>query len=375
MIQQLPPLQYAQRVLMDFQDSRVYRYLRRLLVFSNIWWVLCLGTADGNSRGVRTVLQVYVALHMADVALKVFAQGPIAYLFKSSVTDAYHLMEKRWDLAVVFLTAVVLIVVRSSNRYEPDGSDDPSYYGDIAFAIPCLRLVTCAKANKKILFGLSEVIQHVLYPLATLLLLGIYTFAVTGVLAFSGYFRYMPEEVNSSPETNFDSVTEAISTLFQIMVGENWHEIMFAAMDTPYGYTASIYFLAYVILVSVLFANMFIGILSQAYQDLVEERMKHDANEEKLLQDAQHRKNHSIITQRLKRNIGGGGKTHKDSVEKLKAENLRCVLWWFLIASTRHGRIHNTWEEKRRRHVVFLRHRLKERLTELKPAQVERTSM
>ena len=96
----------------------------------------------------------------------------------------------------------------------------------------------------------------------------------------------MPNDVYSMKEqANFDSLTLSISTLFQvfphlfllrkgiylvfsskIMLGESWDAVMNAAIDAHYGYYASIYFISFVLLVSVLFANLFIGLICDAYQ-------------------------------------------------------------------------------------------------------------
>jgi len=42
----------------------------------------------------------------------------------------------------------------------------------------------------------------------------------------------MPSDLYSLPEANFNSLTESMSTLFQILLGESWNEIMKASMDT-----------------------------------------------------------------------------------------------------------------------------------------------
>jgi len=51
---------------------------------------------------------------------------------------------------------------------------------------------------------------------------------------YSGLFDQMPSDLYSLPEANFNSLTESMSTLFQILLGESWNEIMKASMDTGF---------------------------------------------------------------------------------------------------------------------------------------------
>ena len=260
-----------------FTKTKGYQEAVRATVFVHIWVLMLLGTADGNNAATRYVLHGFVMFNVLETLLLIWAEGPAAFFFREDFAEPYKLVSQRFNALVSATTLFLLVLNYARGIYEAGGSDEPGYDGDFTFSVPCLRLVTIVHSNRDILFGLGEVLRKVLYPLAILLVIDIFLFAVVGVMFFSGYFRFQPEEVNGEPGANFNSIPEAVSTLFQIMLGENWHEIMYAAMDADYGFSAAVYFIAYVVLVSVLFANMFIGILSEAYQTLMKERKKHQA--------------------------------------------------------------------------------------------------
>lgn len=125
----------------------------------------------------------------------------------------------------------------------------PGYVGDIIFVIPTFRLVTILRTNRVVFFGLFTILKGI-FPLLALLLIAIYIWAIVGVFLFCNLFQFMPSDEYDLKLANFNSVTDGMSTLFQVMTGESWDSILGMAMDTEYGYGAALYFIVYVILVS-----------------------------------------------------------------------------------------------------------------------------
>lgn len=146
----------------------------------------------------------------------------------------------------------------------------PEYVGDIIFVIPTFRLVTILRTNRVVFFGLFTILRGI-FPLLALLLIGIYIWAIVGVFLFCNLFEFMPTDEYTLTMANFNSVTDGMSTLFQVMTGESWDTILSMAMDTEYGYGAALYFITYVILVCTLFGPLFIGLIVDAYDVLLEE--------------------------------------------------------------------------------------------------------
>merc|ERR1712233_85893 len=78
----------------------------------------------------------------------------------------------------------------------------------------------------------------------------------------------MGDEIYStSAEANFDSLGGAILTLLQLMVGEGWHEIMYLnIIATRIEY--SLYFIGYIIIVTLIISNIFIGLFLSEIEEL-----------------------------------------------------------------------------------------------------------
>jgi len=60
-----------------------------------------------------------------------------------------------------------------------------------------------------------------------LLAIFIYVFTLLGMTMFAGNFKFDLEgrvdmKNGSSPRSNFDNITDAVITTFQIMVGDSW---------------------------------------------------------------------------------------------------------------------------------------------------------
>ena len=113
-----------------------------------------------------------------------------------------------------------------------------------------MRLITILKTNRVIFFGLFTILRGI-FPLLALLVIAIFTWAIVGVFLFCNLFQFMPDQDYDYKWANFNSVTDGMSTLFQVMTTESWDSILDMAMDTEYGYGAAAYFIIYVILVRV----------------------------------------------------------------------------------------------------------------------------
>ena len=68
---------------------------------------------------------------------------------------------------------------------------------------------------------------------------------------------------------NFDSFESSLTIMFQLLIGEGWHEVMFAAVDSKRGSMPHVmFFILYVVLSGIIATNLFIGIICEAFQRL-----------------------------------------------------------------------------------------------------------
>ena len=105
-----------------------------------------------------------------------------------------------------------------------------------------------------------------------------YVFAVVGVLLYAGRFERLSTTQGRYPEyltenASFDSFESSLTIMFQLLIGEGWHEVMFAAVDSKRGSMPhAMFFIIYVVLSGIIATNLFIGIICEAFRRLQELR-------------------------------------------------------------------------------------------------------
>jgi len=83
-----------------------------------------------------------------------------------------------------------------------------------------------------------------------LLFLFIVVFALLGMQLFGGQFNFD----EGTPPTNFDTFPAAIMTVFQILTGEDWNEVMYDGIKSQGGVQGGMVFSIYFIVLT-LFGN------------------------------------------------------------------------------------------------------------------------
>lgn len=130
------------------------------------------------------------------------------------------------------------------------------------------RLFKLARSNhtlKCLLDSIAQTISALTYFLL-LLMLFIYVFALLGMTMFAAQFKFDREgyydPVNGElPRQNFDNLYWAIITVFQIMVGDQWNEVMYMAIQSDGGSLAVMYFVGLVLFGNFIMLNLFLAIL------------------------------------------------------------------------------------------------------------------
>lgn len=101
----------------------------------------------------------------------------------------------------------------------------------------------------------------------------IYLFAVGSIMLISterflsanarlqiSTFQVLEDYNEQLVQANFNSMLDAIIALVQLFVGEAWHEIAGASIAAR-GLTLVVWFDIYIVLVSLLFSNLLIGVI------------------------------------------------------------------------------------------------------------------
>lgn len=93
----------------------------------------------------------------------------------------------------------------------------------------------------------------------------IYVFALLGMESFAGKFRFdkrglYDAENGEIPRQNFDSLVDSLFTVFQILVGDKWNEVMYKAYLAVSASSVA-YFILLVLLGKIILMNLFLSII------------------------------------------------------------------------------------------------------------------
>ncbi|XP_072181814.1 voltage-dependent L-type calcium channel subunit alpha-1D-like [Diadema setosum] len=132
----------------------------------------------------------------------------------------------------------------------------------------CVRLLRVFKATRywTSLRNLVASLLNSMRSIASLLLLlflFILIFALLGMQVFGGHFNF--ESTELKPRSNFDSFFQSLFTVFQILTGEDWNEVMYDGIQAyggvnSIGILASTYFIILYICGNYILLNVFLAI-------------------------------------------------------------------------------------------------------------------
>ena len=162
----------------------------------------------------------------------------------------------QFDLLIVVTSIVELIF------FNKDGG------GGVFSSIRAFRMFKILRLFKvgdlrilldSITFTLVTISDYVL-----LLLLFIYVFSLLGMSFFAGELKFdefnHPDPNGKTRRINFDHLGWAIITIFQVMLGEGWNDVMYDCMRVV-GYKSCLYYIILVISGNIIMLNLFLAIL------------------------------------------------------------------------------------------------------------------
>jgi hypothetical protein len=125
-------------------------------------------------------------------------------------------------------------------------------------------------------------------PFVICLALLIYIFTLMGMQFFAGALKFNadgePDSNGSSPRYNFDNFYESFLSVFIILTGENWNEMMYNAMRAT-SPIACVYFIIVIVTGSVIMLQLLVAIMLNNFDyshKLAEKRLIIDAIESKI---------------------------------------------------------------------------------------------
>ncbi|KAF8773096.1 Voltage-dependent calcium channel type A like protein [Argiope bruennichi] len=202
------------------------------------------------------------------------APSGLAYLYFESAFN-------RFDCVVI--CGSIFEVIWSSYR-------EGSFGLSVLRALRLLRIFKVTKywaSLRNLVISLLSSMRSIL-SLLFLLFLFILIFALLGMQLFGGAFNFE----NGTPPENFNSFPIALLTVFQILTGEDWNEVMYSGIESQGGIHGgmiySLYFIILVLFGNYTLLNVFLAIavdnLANA-QELTLAQEEADAEKERALQE------------------------------------------------------------------------------------------
>ncbi|GBM07834.1 Voltage-dependent calcium channel type A subunit alpha-1 [Araneus ventricosus] len=188
---------------------------------------------------------VFLGLFISEMLLKVYALGPRIY-FESAFN--------RFDCVVI--CGSIFEVVWSSLK-------EGSFGLSVLRALRLLRIFKVTKywsSLRNLVISLLNSMRSII-SLLFLLFLFILIFALLGMQLFGGAFNFS----EGTPPANFNTFPIALLTVFQILTGEDWNDVMYKGIQSQGGIEEggmvySLYFIVLVLFGNYTLLNVFLAI-------------------------------------------------------------------------------------------------------------------
>jgi Ca2+-binding EF-hand superfamily protein len=260
-------------LLKAFLSSELHELLSSLALLTNSLALCLYGTIPSNYIPILDVVNLlFMCFWFVELGMRVYAFGWRRYYFVNH--DFFREVGNRLDLAIVSVTLLVFLLVlvtRSAAGLKvfKDWNDcvapedcAPNDWTRLILTLNSLRLFGVVKSVREIFYSFYVIIPNYSEMIVVACLL-LYFYAVWGCILFGGWFKYLNNY--DIPQANFNSMQDAVTTLLQLFVGEAWNSVMGAGFNTKGGSSASIYFISYVLLTTLLFTNLLVGVIISGY--------------------------------------------------------------------------------------------------------------
>ncbi|CAE1323312.1 CACNA1D [Acanthosepion pharaonis] len=168
---------------------------------------------------------------------------------------------RKWNRrcrSFVVICSIVEVILIHTNVIKPLGVS----------VLRCARLLRVFKATRywTSLRNLVASLLNSMRSIASLLLLlflFIVIFALLGMQLFGGKFNF--DETQAKPRSNFDTFWQSLLTVFQILTGEDWNEVMYNGIKAyggvrNVGFLVCLYFVILFICGNYILLNVFLAI-------------------------------------------------------------------------------------------------------------------
>ncbi|XP_069914505.1 voltage-dependent P/Q-type calcium channel subunit alpha-1A isoform X3 [Oryctolagus cuniculus] len=267
------------------KERRMRFYIRRMVKTQAFYWTvlslvalntLCVAIVHYNqpewlSDFLYYAEFIFLGLFMSEMFIKMYGLGTRPY---------FHSSFNCFDCGVIIgsIFEVIWAVIKPGT----------SFGISVLRALRLLRIFKVTKywaSLRNLVVSLLNSMKSII-SLLFLLFLFIVVFALLGMQLFGGQFNFD----EGTPPTNFDTFPAAIMTVFQILTGEDWNEVMYDGIKSQGGVQGgmvfSIYFIVLTLFGNYTLLNVFLAIavdnLANAQELTKDEQEEEEAVNQKL---------------------------------------------------------------------------------------------
>ncbi|XP_029772461.1 voltage-dependent P/Q-type calcium channel subunit alpha-1A [Suricata suricatta] len=267
------------------KERRMRFYIRRMVKTQAFYWTvlslvalntLCVAIVHYNqpewlSDFLYYAEFIFLGLFMSEMFIKMYGLGTRPY---------FHSSFNCFDCGVIIgsIFEVIWAVIKPGT----------SFGISVLRALRLLRIFKVTKywaSLRNLVVSLLNSMKSII-SLLFLLFLFIVVFALLGMQLFGGQFNFD----DGTPPTNFDTFPAAIMTVFQILTGEDWNEVMYDGIKSQGGVQGgmvfSIYFIVLTLFGNYTLLNVFLAIavdnLANAQELTKDEQEEEEAANQKL---------------------------------------------------------------------------------------------
>lgn len=246
-----------------FMNIYVERFIL-ICIFINTTILACYARDNPRNDDIIKWSDYFLALYLCEIILKLLLLG---------WDNIRHSLNDSYDTIIVFLAIIGKIL---DFIYPNTDSSLFPHSASIIISLRALRLIPALGIFNR-LNVIAQIMPFMFYSMLTVWLF-IYIFAVLGLEIFATqYYHDTTVDVYSDENIQFDNFVGAMMSLFQVLVSNNWDDIMYTGMySTGSIFYPSLYFISFHFITASLLLQLVIAIYVEAFETFAEEQQKEE---------------------------------------------------------------------------------------------------
>ena len=243
--------------------SELFNRLRTIYIGVTLGILCFINIMDDKT--IDLLLNICLMVNFVDIITTIIIVNPLKY-FMYAQYNSNKIVDEfiyRFEFIIVLISMVLSVYAWIKFGF---------YYGKYNYMrifpmISLLRIFSLWKTSKNILFMIYIGVKSTV-PLFVVVFYYFFLFGVIGVTLYKdlnwddGYFK------DDTGRANYHNLSNAFICLIQGFLGEAFHELMFAIRDKKESWVHCWYIASYVFIMSLLFQNLFFGILLNIFSAL-----------------------------------------------------------------------------------------------------------